>query len=598
MFSQQMTPWSVLRDGIRLIWRFVRAHPAPFWLAVSGAAVFAGAIIASAWVIGWVTDALIIPVLDEGVDPAGLVLPGVIAILGVAIFKAAGIVLRRTSAGFLQFRTRQDVRNQLLAHQLSLKMSWFNRQAVGDLLAVAESDVDQGTGVLGPLPYATGVTLLLFGTTAMITVIDPWLGLAAVIGLVVMLVIDVRGSWLTYGLWEEVQVARGEVSTVAHESFDGALTVKSLGREDYVSDRFGHVSDKVRDRLITVNSTWASYQSVIRVLPQVMIIALLVVGATRVDTGAMTAGELVTVAYLVSLLAFPIQLIGFVLWDLAGSLAGWRRVQDVFDADDHVAYGDATARTMAGPARVHGETVGFSYDGSGQVLDDLNVHLTAGTTLAVVGPTASGKSTLSLLLARLWDPDSGAIQLDGADLRSFSVSELPKEVSYVAQDAFLFDDTVAGNITLGEAFSETDLRGAARLAGAEVFISELSDGYDTQLGERGTTLSGGQRQRIALARALIRKPRLLILDDATSAVDPSVEAEILRSLKSAALPSTIVVVAYRPASIRLADEVVYVDERRVLAQGLHDDLLETTPGYARLVQAYEDDARRMEEEAS
>jgi ABC-type multidrug transport system fused ATPase/permease subunit len=598
MFSQQMTPWLVLRDGIRLIWRFVKAHPAPFWLAVSGAALFAGAIIASAWVIGWVTDTLIIPVLDEGVDPAGLVLPGVVAILGVAIFKAAGIVLRRTSAGFLQFRTRQDVRNQLLAHQLSLKMSWFNRQAVGDLLAVAESDVDQGTGVLGPLPYATGVTLLLFGTTAMITVIDPWLGLGAVIGLVVVLVIDIRGSWITYGLWEEVQVALGEVSTVAHESFDGALTVKSLGREDYVSDRFRHVSDRVRDRLITVNSTWASYQSVIRVLPQVMIICLLVVGATRVDTGAVTAGELVTVAYLVSLLAFPIQLIGFVLWDLAGSLAGWRRVQDVFDADDHVVYGDETARTAAGPALVHGETVGFSYDGSGQVLDDLNVHLTAGATLAVVGPTASGKSTLSLLLARLWDPDSGAIRLDGADLRSFSVSELPKEVSYVAQDAFLFDDTVAGNITLGEAFSETELRGAARLAGAEGFISELSNGYETQLGERGTTLSGGQRQRIALARALIRKPRLLILDDATSAVDPSVEAEILRSLKSAALPSTIVVVAYRPASIRLADEVVYVDERRVLAQGLHDDLLQTTPGYARLVQAYEEDARRMEEEAS
>jgi ABC-type multidrug transport system fused ATPase/permease subunit len=142
------------------------------------------------------------------------------------------------------------------------------------------------------------------------------------------------------------------------------------------------------------------------------------------------------------------------------------------------------------------------------------------------------------------------------------------------------------------------LRLAGCLAGAEGFISELPNGYDTQLGERGTTLSGGQRQRIALARALIRRPRLLILDDATSAVDPSVEAEILRSLKSAELPSTVVVVAYRPASIRLADEVVYVDEGRILAHGAHDDLLETTPGYARLVQAYEEDARRMAEEAS
>jgi len=490
------------------------------------------------------------------------------------------------------------VRNQLLAHQLRLKMSWYNRQAVGDLLAVAESDVDQGTGVLGPLPYATGVTLLLFGTTAMITLIDPWLGLGAVIGLIVVLVVDIRGSWITYAMWEEVQKARGEVSAVAHESFDGALTVKALGREDYVSDRFGQVSDEVRDRLISVNSTWASYQAVIRVLPQVMIISLLVVGAARIEAGAVTPGDLVTVAYLLALLAFPVQLIGFVLWDLAGSLAGWRRVQNVFDADEFMEYGETVAREATEAAPLDGETIGFAYDGDGAVLEDLEIHLRAGTTLAVVGPTGSGKSTLSLLLARLWDPDAGSIYLDGADLRSFDVSELPKEVAYVAQNAFLFDDTVAGNITLGEGFSETQLRTAARLAGAEGFISELHDGFDTQLGERGTTLSGGQRQRIALARALIRRPRLLILDDATSAVDPSVEAEILRKLKGAALPSTVVVVAYRPASIRLADEVVYVDDRRILAHGVHDELLATTPGYARLVQAYEEEARRMAEEAS
>lgn len=598
MYSQQMTPWSVLRDGLRLIWRFVKRHPAAFSLAVTGAAFFAGALIASAWVIGWVTDTVILPVLDQGADPAGLFLPAVAAVLGVAVFKAAGIVLRRTAAGWLQFRTRQDVRNQLLAHQLRLKMSWFNRQAVGDLLAVAESDVDQGTGVLAPLPYATGVTLLLVGTTAMITAIDPWLGLGAVIGLILVLVVDIRGSWITYAQWEEVQAARGEVSAVAHESFDGALTVKSLGREDYVSQHFSRVSDLVRDRLIRVNSTWASYQSVIRVLPQVMIIGLLVVGAGRISDAAVTPGNLVTVAYLLSLLAFPIQLIGFVLWDLAGSLAGWRRVQDVFDAEEFMTYGDIAARLRGEPASLDGETVRFAYDDQGAVLEDLELHLRAGTTLAVVGPTGSGKSTLSLLLARLWDPDQGSIRLDGADLRSFRRSELPKEVAYVAQDAFLFDDTVAGNITLGDDFSETELRAAARMAGAEGFVSELPGGFDTQLGERGVTLSGGQRQRIALARALIRRPRLLILDDATSAVDPSVEAEILRSLKSAALPSTVVVVAYRPASIRLADEVVYVDERRVVAHGRHEELLASTPGYARLVQAYEEDARRIAEEAS
>ena len=598
MESTNLTPWSVLRDGVRLIARFVRRHPISFAMAVSGAALYATAIIAASRVIGWVTDDVVVPVLDGGEDYSGLLLPAALAILAVALLKAVGIVIRRTGAGYLQLRTRQDLRNDLLDHQLSLKMSWFDRQSVGDLLAVADADVDQGTGVLGPLPYASGVILLLIGSFAMITLIDPWIGLGAFLGLAIVIAVDIRGSWITYRMWEAVQEARGQVASVAHESFDGALTVKALGREQYVSDRFGRESDLLRDRLIAVNSTWTSYQTVIRALPQAITIVLIVVGALRIDAGLLTPGELVTVAYLLALLAFPIQLIGFVLWDLAGSQAGWKRIEAIFAAEDYIKYGELEATPDTGAAPVSSAAVGFSYDGDGVVFRDLSFDLEAGVTLAVVGPTASGKSTLSLLLARLWDPVSGDIRLEGRDLRSFAASELPREVSYVAQDAFLFDDTVAGNIALGGAFSRDQVRDAAVMAGADEFIQDLPDGYDTVLGERGTTLSGGQRQRIALARALIRKPRLLILDDATSAVDPSVEASILRSLKSAELPSTIVVVAYRPASIRLADQVVYVDEKRVVAHGTHSELLSSTPGYARLVQAYEEDARRMEQEAS
>lgn len=592
-----MTPWSVVRDGIRLIWRFVRAHPASFALAVTGASIFAGAIVLSSVVVGWVTDTVVIPVLDEGEDPAGLLLPAAGLIFAVAVFKAAGIVMRRTSAGWIQYKTRQDVRNLLLAHQLSLRMSWFNRQAIGDLLAVADSDTDQGTGVLGPLPYATGVSLLLLGTIVMITAIDPWLGLGAIIGLVVVVAIDIRGSWVTYALWEEVQRSRGVVSSVAHEVFDGALTVKALGKERMVAERFGRASDHLRDRLIDINSTWTNYQVVIRALPQALIILLLVVGAARIEAGALTAGDVVTVAYLLALLAFPIQLIGFVLWDLAGSLAGWQRVQAVLDADDFVTHGSTLARPEAGAAEVAAGDIVFAYE-SEPVLSGLDLELDAGTTVAVVGPTGSGKTTMCLLLARLWDPHSGRIRLDHRDVRDFALSELPKEVSYVAQSGFLFDATVRENITLGEDFDESEIAKAIRLAGAEEFISELSSGLDTELGERGTTLSGGQRQRLCLARALVRKPRLLILDDATSAVDPSVEAEILRALKSADLPSTIVIVAYRPASIRLADAVVYLDRNRILGHGTHEALVRELEGYRRLVQAYEREARRLEQEAS
>jgi ABC-type multidrug transport system fused ATPase/permease subunit len=299
----------------------------------------------------------------------------------------------------------------------------------------------------------------------------------------------------------------------------------------------------------------------------------------------------VTVAYLLSLLAFPIQLIGFVFWDLSGSLAGWQRVQAVFDADDHIEYGNELA-IAGGAAQVRASSIDFAYD-SEPVLSGLNLNIKAGTTLAVVGATASGKTTLCLLLTRLWDPDSGRIQLEGRDLQAFAGSELPKEISYVAQNTFLFDTTVRANITLDEPFSEAEITTAMGLARATSFIEELPDGLDTELGERGATLSGGQRQRLALARALVRKPRLMVLDDATSAVDPSVEAEILEALKAAELPSTVVVVAYRPSSIRLADEVVFLDEKRIVAHGTHIDLLDTSAGYASLVSAYEDEARRL-----
>jgi ABC-type multidrug transport system fused ATPase/permease subunit len=594
--EERITPWAVLSDGSRLIWRFVKMHPVAFAIGATGAAMYAGAIIASSFVIGWVTDQVIIPVLDGGESPDLLALAAA-AILGVAVFKAIGIVMRRTAAGWLQLGVRRDIRNELMEHQLSLKMSWFDKQAIGDLLAVADADVDQGTGVLGPLPYATGVSLLLVGAVTLITILDPWLGLGSVIGLAVVIAVDIHGSWVTFGMWERVQRVRGRVTTIAHESFDGALTIKALGREDMVSEHFGEASDELRDRFIDVLGTWTRYQVIIRALPQAVILVILVAGALRVGTGDITPGNVVTVVYLLSLLAFPVQLIGFVLWDLAGSLAGWERVQAVLDADDHVEYGQVLADSAAGPTRVMGQAVIFSYDDA-PVFLGLDLDLTAGTTLAVVGPTASGKSTLCLLLARLWDPVAGSIHLENRDLRNFAASELPKEVAYVAQDAFLFDATVRDNVTLEDDYDDDEVWGALKLAGAREFVLELPDLLDTRLGERGANLSGGQRQRLALARALIRGPRLLILDDATSAVDPSVEAEILRSLKAAALPSTIVVVAYRPSSIKLADEVVYVDERKILGHGSHGELLHSVPGYARLVQAYEEEARRLRQEAS
>lgn len=579
----------VLGRGLWIVWQFVKRHPWSFASAVSGAAMFAASIIASSAVIGWITDTAIIPVLTGG-EEAGPKIFGVLLAIGlVALWKAGAIVMRRTSAGWLQLRNQQDLRHDLIDHQLELELGWFDRQSIGDLLAVADNDTERGTGVLAPLPYATGVSLLVVGTVVLLAVIDPWLGLVALVGMSIIVSIEVRAAMTLYPYWEGIQAQNGVVTGVAHESFDGALTVKALGREEYETERMRRESDELRDRIVHVGVRWETYRTIIVTLIPALGLVLLLVGAVRVDAGAITSGDVVTALYLLSLLTFPIQLIAFVLFDLAIAIPSWDRVAAVLDADETVAYGAVRADPDAGPAPVESERVSFGYDDE-RVLSDVVLDVPAGKTVAVVGPTGSGKTTLTLLMARLWDPGTGRITLDGRDLRGFARAELPREVAYVAQTAYLFDDTVRGNITMGLDLDQEVVEQAARLAGAHGFVTELADGYDTHIGERGASLSGGQRQRLALARALVRRPRLLIMDDATSAVDPSVEAEILRGLRSAELPSTIVVVAYRPSSIKLADEVVFVDEGRVVAQGTHAELLRSRPGYARLVQAYEIEA--------
>jgi ABC-type multidrug transport system fused ATPase/permease subunit len=322
---------------------------------------------------------------------------------------------------------------------------------------------------------------------------------------------------------------------------------------------------------------------------------MLVAGAIRIDSGNVSAGDIITITYLLSLLFIPIRIIGFVLWSIASSRAGWERVQDVYDVRDLVPYGDLLPDTQESGAHISGSAVSFAYDDGDTVIEGLNLAIQPERVVAVVGPTASGKSTLTALLARLWDPGSGSITIDGRDLRSFARAALPGEVAYVAQEAFLFDDTVRGNIAFGVLADDEEVVAAAQLAGAHEFILELPQGYDTILGERGTSLSGGQRQRIALARALVRKPRLLILDDATSAVDPSVEARILERLRDSELPSTVVIVAYRTSSIALADEVILIDNGQIIAHGTHGDLTRAVPGYARIVEAYADDAESRRE---
>jgi ABC-type multidrug transport system fused ATPase/permease subunit len=331
------------------------------------------------------------------------------------------------------------------------------------------------------------------------------------------------------------------------------------------------------------------------------VLLVLVVGVARVSAGQSDAGNVVTIAYLLTIVSFPIRSIGWLLGEFPRSVVGFRRVSAVLAATGEMPYGVRSLPAGTGGARLEVEHVGYSYDPEQVVLDDVTFTVEPGRTVAVVGSTAAGKSTFTTLLTRLVDPDRGRILVDGVDLRDLAHGALAEAVAVVPQTAFLFDDTVRGNVTLGADVSDAEVWEALRVAQADGFVAALPESLDTRLGERGTSLSGGQRQRISLARALVRHPRLLVLDDATSAVDPEVEARILGALRSrvstgpgstagstaAGEAATLVVVAYRKATIGLADEVVHLEDGRIADRGPHADLLARSPSYARLVNAYE-----------
>jgi ABC-type multidrug transport system fused ATPase/permease subunit len=390
----------------------------------------------------------------------------------------------------------------------------------------------------------------------------------------------------------KAQQLRAELSEVAHESFDGAMVVKTLGRESEETARFTEKAELLRDVNIRAGRIRAAFDPTLAALPNLGVLVVLAVGVSRVLNGTTDAGDVVTVAYLLTIVSFPIRSIGWLLGEFPRSVVGYRRAKAVLDATGNMPYGDGELPRSDEGALLQVDDLHYAYDADTPLLRGVDFDVSPGRTVALVGPTASGKSTLTSLMTRLVDPDAGEIRIDGHDLRGLRKGELPRDVALVPQTAFMFDDTVRGNVTLGADVPDEEVWGALRTAQADGFVAALPEGLDTRLGERGTSLSGGQRQRLSLARALVRRPRLLILDDATSAVDPEVEARILASLRDDVNGSaaSLVVVAYRKATISLADEVVHLDEGRIVGRGTHAELLATSPAYAHLVNAYEVDA--------
>lgn len=554
----------------------IRLHRRPFVIAVSGATVFAIATVASAWVVRWITDNVIVPRFEEGSVSTAAVLAGCAAIVVVGVVRAAGVIVRRTWAGVTQWRVQATLRRDVVGRYQAQPLSWFQQHPTGELVAHAGVDTEAATEVLAPLPYSTGVVLMVVVSTIGLFLIDWVLGAIACVLFPVLGVLNVYYERRVSGPADEAQEHIGAVTSFVHESIDGALVVKALGAETHEATRLEPKVAALRDAKIHVARLRATFEALLDVVPALANVALVVAGAYRVQAGAATVGDVTSVVYLFTLLVWPLRLIGFVLADLPRSLAGWERVTKVLDDPVLPAPHEAVSRTPPGIG-VQLRGIRFGYEPDRLVLRDLDLTVQAGSTVAVVGPTGAGKTTLLQVIDGLVAPSSG------------SVAAEPGLRTMVFQEPFLFAESIRENVLLGLEVPERRLRAALELAQAAGFVDELPHGAATVVGERGVTLSGGQRQRIALARALVRRPRILLLDDATSSLDPTTEALILTGLGRELEGTTTIVVASRPSTIALADEVVFVVDGRVAEQGTHDDLLARSAQYRHLVEAYERD---------
>ncbi|TCJ23630.1 ABC transporter ATP-binding protein [Nocardioides jejuensis] len=579
-------PTSTLGDGFAVLGVAIRREPWIFTVATIGSALFGALTVADAWVLGWSTEHAVIPAFRDGEIRPSILWAVVGLFVGVAILRAVGIVARRLGAGLMQYRLQARDRRAVTRQYLRLPMEWHQQHPTGELLSNANADVEAAWSPIAPLPMAVGTVVMMLISIGQMFAADVVL---ALIGLLVFPL--VIGTTVLYQnasspLMTRAQSLRGRLSAIAHESFEGAQVVKTLGREGDETDRFAAVAHELRDVNVRAGRIRAAFDPVIAAVPSLGVLVVLAVGVWRVESGHTAPGDVVTISYLLTIVAMPIRSIGWLLGEFPRSVVGFRRVSRVLAATGEMQYGGAHLDAR-GPATLQVDRLTYAYDAGTPVLADIDFALAPGRSVALVGATASGKSTLTNLITRLVDPDEGAIRVDGVDLRELSAGELARSVAVVPQTAFLFDDTVRGNVTLGADIPDADVWAALRTAQADGFVAALPHGLDARLGERGTSLSGGQRQRIALARALVRQPRLLVLDDATSAVDPEVEARILGALRDGAEAATLVVVAYRKATIALADEVLHLADGRIADRGPHTDLLARSAAYADLVNAYE-----------
>ena len=540
--------------------------------------------------LAWQGAAIVSPLLVRHAIDAGIVhhhrsalwwACAGIALLGLGEAVAGG------SRHYFAIRNRAladaGVRDGIFRRALELDARYHDRVGAGELISRASNDAELVARVFDSIGHTVGYILTIFGVSIVLFVVDWRLALAVLLPLPLLSVGFGRYSRRYAERTKVNQEELGELTALAEETIAGIRVVKGLGAGDALSARFRARSDRVVATSLAVADVDAVFLPALEALPLIGVLVVLWYGAHRVLAGDITIGTFALFNVYLVLIVFPLRTIGQRVSTVQRGAAAGRRVVDVLEAAPAVVE-SSTARAFPPRSDVRFEDVRFGYADERPILDGLSLTIPEGESLALVGATGSGKSTVAALLARFYDPDGGRVTIGGIDVRELRLDELRRGVGLVFEETFLFGDTVSGNVgfAIPDA-EEEDIRRAARLAGAAEFVERLPEGYETVLGERGFSLSGGQRQRIAIARAILADPQVLILDDATSAVDATKEHEIRAALSEVMAGRTTLVIAHRPATIALADRVAVVDGGRITEEGTHTELVASSPRYRGLL---------------
>ncbi|MFB6813461.1 ABC transporter ATP-binding protein [Streptomyces sp. NPDC056347] len=544
---------------------------------------------ATARVLGKVTDDVVVPALHKGSVPGAQLTEACLTLAAISVVSTFAFLVRRLLGGQLQFRLQATYRRRVASRYITAPYPWLQRRPVGEMLAVANSDIEAAWLPIARLPLLFSVVVLLAASTIDMVLTD--LALAGVGILLFPAILWLNRTYQNLSAQHAItsQKYRGEVSSIAHESFDGSLAVKVLRMEDRETERFRESVFRLRSSNIAFGRARSFFEPALELLPNLAVLGVILVGAVRIRSGHIAAGDVVHIAYLVTVITFPLRIIGNVFKDLPRSVAGFDRVQEILAQESPSEPDEQISRHTEGTGSrmLELDSVSFVYPGgNSRAVDGIGLAVAPGEVVALVGPTGSGKSTVAHLMAGLINPTGGAVRLHGTDLRSVPRDEACDRISLAAQQSFLFDDTVRANIALRGEDDDELVWQALRTADAESFVRALPDGLDTSVGERGSRFSGGQRQRLSLARALLRKPELLILDDATSAVDAEAEETILRKLQNSSLTSAVLVVSSRRSAIDIADRVAYMAHGKILDQASPSELYQRCSPYRTLIDSY------------